>query len=211
MTQVVYVRHGEVENPHDVVYGRLPGFGLSDRGRRQMRATARRIAAMNPKALFASPMLRAVESAEIIQSACAGVSLAAIDELAEVRHSWEGERRNLLPAHYNYYEPKRRWCDEGLDDLHRRMYGFLRYLARKFGRDETVVCVSHCDPIRALCMGIAGEQMSLHVLRRMGDYYPALASLTTVALEMGTSVSKSEVTYWELEGSVEGVRSVQEG
>ena len=34
-TCISLLRHGEVDNPQEVYYGRLPGFGLSAEGRRQ--------------------------------------------------------------------------------------------------------------------------------------------------------------------------------
>jgi broad specificity phosphatase PhoE len=34
------LRHGEVHNPDGVLYGRLPGFRLSDLGERQAQAAA---------------------------------------------------------------------------------------------------------------------------------------------------------------------------
>jgi broad specificity phosphatase PhoE len=43
--QVHLVRHGEVFNPDRVLYGRLPNFGLSDRGALMAEAAAAHIAA----------------------------------------------------------------------------------------------------------------------------------------------------------------------
>jgi broad specificity phosphatase PhoE len=39
-TRLHLVRHGEVHNPGRVLYGRLPGFGLSDLGTRMAQASA---------------------------------------------------------------------------------------------------------------------------------------------------------------------------
>ena len=39
-TTLYLVRHGEVHNPAGIIYGRLPGFGLSERGRRQIARAA---------------------------------------------------------------------------------------------------------------------------------------------------------------------------
>ncbi|HQV21412.1 MAG TPA: phosphoglycerate mutase family protein, partial [Gordonia sp. (in: high G+C Gram-positive bacteria)] len=39
-TVVHMMRHGEVYNPDGVLYGRLPGFRLSDTGRTQARTVA---------------------------------------------------------------------------------------------------------------------------------------------------------------------------
>ena len=61
------VRHGQVHNPEGVIYGRLPGYGLSDVGRQQIGVAAAVLADRRPiDALIASPMQRAQESAAIL-------------------------------------------------------------------------------------------------------------------------------------------------
>ncbi|HEY0373276.1 MAG TPA: histidine phosphatase family protein [Amnibacterium sp.] len=60
------VRHGEVYNPAGVIYGRLPGYRLSDRGREMAATTARAIADLPVTRLVASPLLRTQQSAQPI-------------------------------------------------------------------------------------------------------------------------------------------------
>lgn len=59
------VRHGEVHNPDGVLYGRLPNFGLSERGAKMARIAAETIqkSGRPVTALFASPLQRTRESA----------------------------------------------------------------------------------------------------------------------------------------------------
>ncbi|WP_261624982.1 histidine phosphatase family protein [Nesterenkonia marinintestina] len=67
-TSVVhFVRHGEVHNPDRVLYGRLPGFGLSDLGHRMAAGVAEhfgsRAEAGRPiRMLVSSPLQRAQET-----------------------------------------------------------------------------------------------------------------------------------------------------
>ena len=63
------VRHGEVDNPHHVVYGSLPGFGLNERGRAQARAVGGRLASHPIRAVIASPLTRAAETAQTVAEA----------------------------------------------------------------------------------------------------------------------------------------------
>ena len=60
------MRHGEVHNPRRVLYGRLPGYGLSDDGRRMARSAAEHVQGLDRPvgALITSPLQRARESAE---------------------------------------------------------------------------------------------------------------------------------------------------
>ncbi|MDT7721991.1 MAG: hypothetical protein QOE94_3002, partial [Mycobacterium sp.] len=62
-TRVHLVRHGEVYNPEGVLYGRLPGFSLSDKGIQQAQAVAESLADRDIVAVIASPLQRAQETA----------------------------------------------------------------------------------------------------------------------------------------------------
>ena len=66
-TTIHFVRHGKVYNPDHLLYERLPGFHLSDRGMRMAQATGAYIAA-DPKlntvaAVYSSPLERTRETA----------------------------------------------------------------------------------------------------------------------------------------------------
>ena len=62
-TRVHVVRHGEVYNPSGVLYGRLPGYYLSDTGNAQAAAVAERWLSRDIVAVIASPLQRAQETA----------------------------------------------------------------------------------------------------------------------------------------------------
>ncbi len=68
-TTVHLVRHGEVHNPTKVLYGRLPGFRLSDRGLEQAAVTARFLAGRDIAAVISSPLERAQQTAAPIAGA----------------------------------------------------------------------------------------------------------------------------------------------
>src|ERR1700761_2246128 len=63
-TVVHLLRHGEVETPKGVIYGRIPGFGLSEDGRMMAKAAADHLAERDVVAIFTSPLERARETAE---------------------------------------------------------------------------------------------------------------------------------------------------
>lgn len=60
-----FVRHGEVFNPKGLLYERLDGFPLSDRGHQMAAAAAEELKSMglNPKRLLVSPLERTRQSA----------------------------------------------------------------------------------------------------------------------------------------------------
>jgi broad specificity phosphatase PhoE len=63
---IVGIRHAQVSNPDGVVYARLPGFHLSEQGRTDAGELAASLAAARISAIHASPLERAVETAEIL-------------------------------------------------------------------------------------------------------------------------------------------------
>lgn len=69
-TTINFVRHGKVYNPDHLLYERLPGFHLSESGRRMAQTTGRYLAA-NPQtnttaAVYSSPLDRTRETADAI-------------------------------------------------------------------------------------------------------------------------------------------------
>jgi broad specificity phosphatase PhoE len=63
---IVGVRHGRVWNPDGVVYASLPGFHLSEDGRREVQDLAAALSAAPVRAVYASPLDRAQETAAIL-------------------------------------------------------------------------------------------------------------------------------------------------
>lgn len=82
-TAVVHlVRHGEVENPAGVLYGRIPGFHLSEAGRMMAKVAADFLAGRDITVLRSSPLERALETAEPI-AAELGLAVQVDDRLIE--------------------------------------------------------------------------------------------------------------------------------
>ena len=71
MTVIHLLRHGEVSNPHGVLYGRLPGFHLSPDGEHMAKAAAAFLAGRNVTLLLSSPLERALETAAPASQAAA--------------------------------------------------------------------------------------------------------------------------------------------
>lgn len=90
-TVVHVMRHGEVHNPDGILYGRLPDYHLSDRGRAQAEAVAAWLAARDIVYVVASPLERAQETAGPI-AAAHGLSIDTDDELIESLNVFQGKR-----------------------------------------------------------------------------------------------------------------------
>lgn len=87
------MRHGEVHNPRRVLYGRLPGFGLSVDGRRMARQAAEYVHGLDRpvSALIASPLQRTRESAEPFE-ALFGIEPVIDERVIEPTNVFEGRR-----------------------------------------------------------------------------------------------------------------------
>lgn len=150
-TTVHLVRHGEVENPKGVIYGRLPGYNLSERGERQARQSAERLATADLAAIWASPLERAQQTAQAIAEPH-GLEIVTDDRLLESETTLEGLGRDVL--HF-FRTPKQWWhfrnpmkpsWGESFTSIRERMLDVVREaMAQAEGRE--VVLVSHQTPV----------------------------------------------------------------
>ena len=87
------MRHGEVHNPRRVLYGRLPGFGLSADGRRMARQSAEYVHGLGRPvgSLIASPLQRTRESAEPFTELL-GIEPVIDERVIEPTNVFEGKR-----------------------------------------------------------------------------------------------------------------------
>jgi broad specificity phosphatase PhoE len=88
-TVVHLLRHGEVHNPRRVIYGRIPGFHLSEDGRMMAKAAADFLASRDVTVLVSSPLDRARETAEPL-AAQTGLEVTIDERLIEPSNHFEG-------------------------------------------------------------------------------------------------------------------------
>ncbi len=90
-TTVHLVRHGEVDNPQGVLYGRLPGYHLSARGRAMAEVLAGHFSdgAHDITLLVASPLQRAQETMAPVATAL-GLEITTDDRIIEAANHFEG-------------------------------------------------------------------------------------------------------------------------
>jgi len=163
-TRVLFVRHAEVHNPRNVVYGRLPRFRLSARGREQAALIADCLADEPVAAVYTSPLLRARQTAETIAAQHPGVPLRRSALLAEIRTGWQGTPNKEVPKGTSFYVDRKHPDDEIVEDVLARQQRLLRLLLRRH-RDQTVVCVGHADPIAIVTLWAGGETVTPKLLQ----------------------------------------------
>ena len=176
------VRHAEVHNPRDILYGRLPRFRLSERGRLQAEQTARFLAARPLDAIYSSPLLRARETADILSHYHPAASVRLSRALIEVRTGYEGSSNSVLKAGFSFYEPRKDPHDETMQDVFDRMMRLLQRAARRHA-GRAFAIVSHGDPIAIVRIGLLGQALSAANLHATA--YPTRSSVNQVRLEPG--------------------------
>lgn len=166
MSAAIYlVRHGEVANPDHIVYADLPGFGLSDRGKQQAAAAARRLVPV--ATVITSPLPRAVETAAIIAEV-AGTEVAEENDLTEwwLLRRWRGLRWEDLEfdypgelAAYLDHPTDLPFSPESLTDLAER----VTKAVRRWRNEMTgpLAFVSHQDPIQVARLSLTGRPLSV--------------------------------------------------
>lgn len=186
------VRHGEVENPARVLYGRLPGFGLSALGHRMAELAATSLDGRPITALAASPLQRTRESAAP-WAARFGLEVRLDERLIEPANRFEGTnvRRGLRdPRNWPYLVgPWRPTWGEPFTSIRNRM---LAAVAQAYAdaEDGEVVLVSHQLPIWMVARSLARRPLAHDPRARRC----ALSSITTLAWRGGAFV---EVDYQE--------------
>jgi len=194
-TIVHLVRHGEVENPRQVLYGRLPGYHLSADGRMMAKAAAGFLAGRDVTALLTSPLERAQETAEPIAEEF-GLTPAIDERLIEPWNHFEGMTFGVgdgslrKPRHWRHLvNPLRPSWGEPYRSVADRMLAACLDAARAASGHEAV-CVSHQLPIWMARRAAEGRRLWHHPGRRQC----ALGSVTSLTYTGGrvTAVSYAE-------------------
>ena len=151
-TVVHLMRHGEVYNPDGILYGRLPGFRLSDLGVKMAERVADHLADRDIKAVIASPLQRAQETAAPI-AARHDLEVGTDERLIEAGNFFEGKkfsvgdgvlkRPSVWFKLYNPFKPS--WGEPYVDQV-QRVTAALRDAAR-IAPGHEVLLVSHQLPI----------------------------------------------------------------
>lgn len=173
------VRHGEVHNPDGVLYGRLPGYRLSQLGEQMAEAAAQELAANDREVanIVSSPLERAQQSAAPIAMAF-NLPIDVDERIVEPSNAFEGQvgRSAFKNPRYwhRYVNPFRPSWGEPYRNIARRVREAMDD-AWDAHRDGDVVMVSHQAVIWAAHRDIAGETLFHNPAKRRCE----LSSITT--------------------------------
>jgi broad specificity phosphatase PhoE len=179
------LRHGQHDLGGGVLAGRMPGVGLTERGRAEIAAAAERLSDENIAALYASPLQRTRESAEIVSERL-DLPIEFRDDLIELDFGeWTGTTFDAIRAHPHW----RPWSQhrslakipggETMRAVQFRAVEAILEIADGH-RDAACVIVSHGDVIRSALAFALGMPLDFY-----GRIEVVQGSLSTIRIDEG--------------------------
>lgn len=199
-TTISVVRHGHIVNERGVFHGRLPGFPLSEEGVSQAKAAADALLTDPIAVIFTSPMLRARQTAHILQEARAErPPVQEEPRLNEVYTPFDGYLKEALDARdwdlYTgvdpEYEQPRVVLNRALAFLHR---------VRRLYPGQYVVGVTHADLLAFLWLWVLRQRVTVDNRRRLDAFglstsYPETASVSTFTFKTLDPEERPQYNY----------------
>lgn len=177
--RVFLTRHGYVDNPDNIIYGRLPGFNLNEEGKAQMERLAQALKedGVVLSKIYTSPLERTVQSAKIIGEQL-GVEVEEDEALLEVEagplegKAWWQHIPLYLKHGINVYSE--RYVQMGMESIDSITERMRRSLEAKLAKIEgDFMLVSHADPINILIWSYVYPEKDFRkssLWRRMENY-----------------------------------------
>lgn len=194
-TVVHLLRHGEVFNPSGVLYGRLPGFTLSELGVQMAERAADALADRDVAVVVSSPLERAQQTAAPV-AARHGVRVTIDDRLIEAGNVFEGQKVGVgdgvlrSPKSWRHlYNPFTPSWGEPYAEIAGRMRAAVA-AARNAARGHEAVLVSHQLPVWIARLDAEQRRFAHDPRKRQCG----LASLTSLSFDDDRLVA---ITYTE--------------
>ena len=170
-TIVHLLRHGEVYNPDKILYGRLPGFVLSDLGHQMAERVGETLKDRDIVEVWASPLERAQQTATPLALA-KGLGIVTDDRIIEADNVFEGQRVSIGDGPF-----KPSW-GEPYKQIAARMRDAV-FSARESARGHEILLVSHQLPVWTSRLDFEDRRLWHDPRHRQCN----LASLTSLAFD----------------------------
>ncbi|OGG02485.1 hypothetical protein A2W14_01645 [Candidatus Gottesmanbacteria bacterium RBG_16_37_8] len=160
-TTIIFLRHGAVKNDKRIIYGRLPGFPLSELGIEQVKKSAQSLSRYPISRIYTSPLLRTGQTAKILSKKL-HLQPKISELLIEVKLIFQGmpidEYKKKIQAHL-YDQKYLKKGQESIGQIERRMLRFVKMIEKRH-KNKTVLVVSHGDPIVILKAVTTGQKFT---------------------------------------------------
>lgn len=166
---IVHVcRHGQVENPDHILYGRLAGYGLSALGQAMARRLGEHFADVDLEHLRVSPLQRAKETLAPIAARHPDIPIVEDARVVEAANVFEGRnfgrfnQKLLLPTNWIHFRnPLRPSWGEPYAEIAVRMRAALADAAASVPEGGQALIVAHQLPIYIARLDAEGRR-SVH-------------------------------------------------
>jgi len=183
MPLLLLIRHGENDYiKTGKMAGRIPGIHLNERGREQAEALAKALAEVPIKAIYSSPLERAVETATPIATAHRLEVQVEAGLLESDVGKWQGRPwksiRLMKAWKIVQHSPSRFRFPEGesFPEMQTRIVTALERIIKKHHKpQEIIACVFHADPIKLAISHFLG--LPLDHFQRLGCETGSLTAL----------------------------------
>src|ERR1044071_6890488 len=167
MTVFHLLRHGQHNLLGGALAGRMEGVGLTERGRAEIAAAAESLAREKIAAIYASPLQRTRESAEIVAERL-GLPITFRDDLLELDFGeWTGATFDAIRAHpgWQAWNTQRSLAaipgGESMRAVQQRIAAAMLELNERH-LHENIVLVSHGDVIRCALLFALGMPLDFY-------------------------------------------------
>ena len=188
------VRHGEVNNPEGVLYGRLPGYVLTDRGVRMAERLAEHFEGLPITHLASSPLERARQTMVPIAAHFPQLEVGIQPLVIEAANDFEGQ---VFGRGYKALNNPKNWWrlrnpllpswGEPYAEVATRMQWAIQAAALAAGNGGEAVIVTHQLPIWVARLSAEGRRLAHDPRKREC----MLASVTSFSLRQGHIVRVS--------------------
>jgi probable phosphomutase (TIGR03848 family) len=165
-TRLVLVRHAVTPHTGPLLSGRMPGIDLSEKGVGQAEATAQRLSKLPVAAVYASPIERTTQTAQQI-AAHHGLEVRGLPGVVEADYGdWTGGKISDLAKTDEWkvvqVAPSRARFPNGesIREMQSRTVAALDDVVARHPH-ETIVVVSHADPIKSAIAHYSGMHLDL--------------------------------------------------
>lgn len=184
MTTILLIRHGENNLVGKRLAGHLPGVHLNENGKKQAEQIAQALSSAPIKAIYSSPLERAVETAQPLANSL-GLQVQLAPGLAEMVYGdWQGKtlkqlsRLKLWKVVQEKPSEMRFPNGESFVEGQNRVVAQILAIAAAHEEKDLVACFSHSDIIRLATAHFLG--MPLDLFQRLGT---STASISVIHLD----------------------------
>jgi probable phosphoglycerate mutase len=171
MTTILLIRHGENNLLGRRLAGRMPGVHLNENGKQQARQVAEALCKAPIKAIYSSPLERAIETAEPLAQML-GLEIQIVPGVIELGlGDWQGKTLKQLGRLKLWKVVQERPSEmrfpngESFAEAQQRTVAQIEQIAAAHEENDLVACFSHADIIRLACAYYLG--MSLDHFQRV--------------------------------------------